>query len=1020
MPKPTAVLRNTWSNTLRLPKSAFPARAIVADRAKYLKRCSDDLYEWQRNARGSKPRQTFTLHDGPPYANGSLHVGHALNKILKDISNRYQLFQGKHVHYVPGWDCHGLPIELKALQRLKEQENGTDEKQLGLADIRKLARSLASETVEEQKAGFREWAIMGDWDNAWTTMDKDFEIRQLQVFQRMQEQGLIYRKYKPVYWSPSTRTALAEAELEYKEDHVSLSAFVKFPMDLPSDLEPRLRDSIDEVSALIWTTTPWTLPANKIIAVHRDLEYTIVRSRTHGLLLVAAGRVSEVEKLCKEAFETTDFGTFLGCQLTDGQYYNPLLGPKRLAQRVVHADFVSADSGTGLVHCAPGHGMDDYKLCLEYDIEPFAPIDDAGCFTAEALPAEPGRLLHKSVLDEGNFAVLKLLAEKNVLVGKYKHKHKYPYDWRSKKPVIVRATSQWFADVGETEETALKALDAVRFIPDAGKTRLSAFVRNRSEWCISRQRAWGVPIPALYHKETEEALLTSESIAHIISVIRERGSDAWWTNVEFDPAWVLPTMRDRGSWRRGRDTMDVWFDSGSSWMEMRTDQKGVPCVADLYLEGSDQHRGWFQSSLLTKIAYQMAASKDVPPAAPYKTLITHGFTLDEHGRKMSKSEGNVISPDEITSGTLLPPMKQKKGKGISTTGTTRPVHDGMGPDALRLWVAGSDFTKDIVIGQPVLKGVNQSLSKFRVTFKLLLGALDTLPPNTQRAFDKLSPLNQIALIQLNKLKSVVQESCSNYEYHRATAAIVQYVNVDFSAFYIETIKDPLYADSVDSPLRIDIQLVLWEIYKGLSSMLAPFTPLLVEEALDFLPQQLHYNPTYAAWGQNGTTTCTVAGPWENKKLEANFSTFMAINAVVKATQEQARSEKKMGSSLQSKVELYVEDTTSSAEARSLSELLFWNTNTLRDLFVVSDVSVNCPPGSPEEYISGWHYISDCEIGGGIKVKVIVYEPQEGKCERCWRYVVPKVREHTVEGQEELCDRCVEVVQELCGGKTPDP
>jgi isoleucyl-tRNA synthetase len=509
---------------------------------------------------------------------------------------------------------------------------------LDAVGVRRAARSLATKTVKEQMKGFREWGVMADWDKAWTTMDKGFEIKQLGVFQEMVKKGLIFRRHKPVYWSPSSRTALAEAELEYKDDHVSTAAYVKFPVTgVPEGLKGKLPDG--QLYAVIWTTTPWTLPANRAIAVHHDLEYSVVESGSD-LLLIASTRLSQLAgMLFGETEVELVLDSLRGSDLVGAQYVNVLRGKESVPQPVVRADYVSAESGSGLVHMAPGHGIEDYDVCTPLGIKADAPVNDLGCFTSSALPDDPHALEGKSVLHGGSSEVLKILGDKVLAVHKYKHK--YPYDWRTKLPVILRATEQWFADVGSVKDHALSSLEEVRFIPEGGRARLESFVKGRSEWCISRQRAWGVPIPALYN-EDGVAVLTDESVAHVISVINERGIDAWWTDSQDDPAWVIPGLE--GQYRRGTDTMDVWFDSGTSWTQ--SDQQ-----ADVYLEGTDQHRGWFQSSLLTHVN---ASGRE---GAPFKTCITHGFTLDQDGKKMSKSIGNIIAPRQIVDGSLLPPVQ---------------------------------------------------------------------------------------------------------------------------------------------------------------------------------------------------------------------------------------------------------------------------------------------------------------------------------------------------------------------------
>ena len=1009
MPSPTRILKaGSWSPTLRLPKSTFPARISLAEQQIYLKRCTDDLHAYVKSRDPLTCKGQFVLHDGPPYANGSLHVGHALNKILKDITCRYQLSIGKYVEYVPGWDCHGLPIELKALQRQKELGAITEDGQLGAAAIRKVARELAASAVDEQKNGFRRWGVMANWAGAWTTMDKDFEMKQLGVFRRMLAKGLIYRKFKPVYWSPSSRTALAEAELEYKEDHISQAAFVKFPLlKVRSATAQRYGLGWSKVNAVVWTTTPWTLPANKAIAVHSDLKYVVVDSQTHGLLLIAESMLFETQRLSEEEFTLTDYPTFRGADLIGATYRHPLRSNSSFAFKILHADFVKADSGSGLVHIAPGHGMDDYKLCQDLGIDIFAPVDDHGRFTTEAMPSNPDILVGKPVVTEGNSAVLELLVTQHALLASHEHKHKYPYDWRSKQPVILRATEQWFADVGEIRESALNSLEKVRFIPEGGKERLSSFIRNRMEWCISRQRAWGVPIPALYHEDTGSAVLDNESVAHIISVIQDRGIDTWWTDDEADPVWTPPSLREssgESQYRRGKDTMDVWFDSGTSWTQIANSSATSPSsVADVYLEGSDQHRGWFQSSLLTKIAHQSSVSGDDSDiVAPYKTLITHGFTLDATGRKMSKSEGNIISPDQIMDGSMLPPLKRKR-IGQANKTNNLPVYDAMGPDALRMWVAGCDYTKDVVISKPVLQVTHNSLEKLRVTLKMLVGLLVGFDINRPVQFNDFGWIDQLALVQLRDLDQDCRKYYNEFEYHKVVTAVNQYVNASFSSFYMESIKDRMYAEAVDSPKRRQSQVVLSEIYKRLSCVLAPITPLLVEEAHHHLGPK-DTKPLWYTWDVQDSYASSK--DWANQELESDMVHLFSANAAVKRAQELARGDKKMGSSLQSFIHL---ETVRSPGGHSnkLEQLFQRYLAELADFFVVSGVAVGGETLPAAIKDTSWHYTAEFQADGDTGI-AHVYAPPQAKCDRCWRYVVPE--DSKLEGS--LCVRCVEVIKEI--------
>ncbi|KAF2476625.1 isoleucyl-tRNA synthetase-like protein [Lindgomyces ingoldianus] len=1042
---PTRLLRASWTSTLHLPKSSFPARPLPSVSAEYLRRCSDELYAWQQSSRSSPDvngcvPETFTLHDGPPYANGPLHIGHALNKITKDIICRFQVGQGKKVSYIPGWDCHGLPIEIKALQAQNKDAN------MDAVSVRKAAGELATRTVEEQMRGFREWAVMGDWNNAYRTMERGFEIRQLEVFRRMFEKGLIYRQFKPVYWSPSSRTALAEAELEYDENHKSLAAFVRFPVTVSDVLRKGVLSGVNEpLNIVIWTTTPWTLPANKAIAVHKDIVYSVVQdSENDGeLTIVAASRLASYQDILKRELIVVQTGLSGSVLAGNLQYENPFQKANGL-QPVIHADFVTDLSGTGLVHIAPGHGMDDYHACSALGIPAFAPVDDTGAFTKEAFPSHPevleGKLVQAPTLkgqpgfeDSATMAIVEYLTEHNLLRALQDLQHKYPIDWRTKQPVIVRATEQWFANVDGIKERAMRAIDQVEFIPHSGRSRLESFVQSRSQWCISRQRAWGVPIPALYRVDEgkHEATMDSEIIRHILEVVRERGIDAWWTDPDNDPAWTPKHLP--GTYVRGRDTMDVWFDSGTSWtlLPPRDDQP----VADIYLEGTDQHRGWFQSSLLTYVATHGADSEAVKP--PFKTLITHGFTLDSDGRKMSKSLGNVISPSQITSGELLPPLKRKKQKGAKQDQVKdgAPTYDFMGPDALRLWVAGSDYTTDVTIGQPVLQSVNQTLHKYRVTFKWLLGifSLPTCPPifisfNAIRTViathdTKTFPLaDQLSLHRLQKLSQEVHTHYTNYEFFKGVNAINKFITNDLSAFYFETLKDRVYAGTKQDCQHI--QSILALVFYELMQALAPICPLLVEEVWDHVPGPLKLGSVHPA-----------REPWTLLKLqpshpgipveESYYDRWNMLSTALKAAQERLRAKKKMGSSLECSVVVGLPESISD---HWLKNLLLGNTgNTWNDqgrdlanLFVVSEMEA-MSRDETESLIKMWRERNEKGVGEvwweEEKVKwkisegrqteeeilVVVAKPRKFKCPRCWRFLAMH--------KDGLCGRCESVVKE---------
>ncbi|ETN38198.1 isoleucine-tRNA ligase [Cyphellophora europaea CBS 101466] len=975
-------------STLRLPSATFPPRAPPADIAKYLPRCTDDLYAWQRQHRPVE--DTFTLHDGPPYANGDLHVGHALNKILKDILCRTALAQGKRVDYVPGWDCHGLPIELKALEHHGWQRGQNEDP----VAVRKAARNFASNTVRKQMKGFKSWGIMADWENHWKTMDKNFEIRQLEIFQAMAEHDLIYRRHKPVFWSPSSGTALAEAELEYKDDHISTAAYVKFPLT-------GLSHAVGPVYALIWTTTPWTLPANQAIAVHSGLEYVLVQSAFHGNLVIARSRLVAVEEVMGEKLRIVrDIHPteLLQCVYDGPSEFKPFSSDRPL----IHADFVSAESGTGLVHCAPGHGMEDYLALSRHiadgRVTVRAPVDNTGRFDASASPDDPGLLNGLEVFKDGNQAVLQLLQGANLLVNSAKYKHKYPIDWRTKEPVMIRATAQWFADVSSIRDDTLKALDLVRFVPQTGKSRLRSFVENRSEWCISRQRSWGVPIPAIYHRDSGEAVLTPKSVRHIIDVIQQRGIDAWWSDSADEPAWIVPGLNP-SEFQRGTDTMDVWFDSGTSWTAMSTAAPQEKPLADVYLEGSDQHRGWFQSSLLTHVAFQKSTGKSAV-LPPFQSLLTHGFTLDAQGKKMSKSLGNVVGPDQIVAG-LEPTARVQQ---VQSSKKHRERHS-LGPDALRLWVAGTDFTKDVVISETVVKTTHTTLDKYRVTMKVLLGMLQDFDPATAVAYEKLSKLDQMALLQLSVVTKGVQSACSEHEFHRAVLAISRWVAVDLSGFYLEGIKDIIYCDSPKHERRLSASTTLYHIFRGMQDMLAPILPLLVEESFE-------HSPAAFKTLEHPLRRVQQAPPsqWHDTDLQQLLPTVMSVNSAVKAAQEAARAEKLLGQSLASDVTLFIAPELGGTSIHSLPRETWQEILVVSDVKIVSDDNFGAHAMEKGRDASHtWIKSSDIVAADGTKIGVaVVTNPARGKCARCWRYMAA-----TPQNEElPLCKRCDEVVQEF--------
>jgi isoleucyl-tRNA synthetase len=802
-------------------------------------------------------------------------------------------------------------------------------------------------------------------------------------------------------------------------------------VSLPAALQKR-GVSAENANALIWTTTPWTLPANKAVAFNPDIEYTVVRIRqpedesaSPDECLLAKDRIEHVLSFLPEGSTVESVvDSVYGSELEDDHAScSNMFQQKDHKSRFISADFVTATSGTGLVHMAPGHGMEDYQVCQKYGIGPaFAPVDDEGRFTAEAFPAqtaaeggEPSGSESLSLTGlfaekEGARKVLELLKDegknRNLLLVAHKFTHKNPIDWRTKQPVITRATAQWFADVSLIKDRALTAIEDVKFVPETGRNRLKAFIEGRSQWCISRQRAWGVPIPALYHVETGEACITDESINHIISVIEERGTDPWFSDAADDPVWLHSSLKP-GQWVRGKDTMDVWFDSGTTWTSLAPREQGKP-VADVYVEGSDQHRGWFQSSLLTAIATQDPTSK---PVAPYSTLLTHGFILDGEGRKMSKSIGNTISPAEIVSGSLLLQQPKAKPGKNGKVPVAQPIkgkkkQDSLGPDLLRLWVASSDYTKDVPISQQGLLGIQQSLQKYRVTMKFICGVLQDYDPDLKAASNESESMpfaTKIILHQLSRTSEAVFDAYRNYRFHEGVREISSFVNADLSAFYFEIAKDLLYTGT--EAQRLQAQSILFIIMHEMLHWLSPITPHLVQELSEHLPESLA--ATLDSFRQIWTHPYTAPAEAQSSDTLAALKSFDQLSRAVKLAQEQARSAGKLGSGLACRV-VIVGQKDSGQASSSLTRAFAELGDELAPLLVVSEAQVTWTkdPGNleirsePEGEV--WRFEAPVEVRGAdgedhVVAKVQVLPPLMSKCVRCWQY--------TAENEETPCGRC---------------
>uniref|UniRef100_A0A8C8C1A5 Isoleucine--tRNA ligase, mitochondrial n=1 Tax=Oncorhynchus tshawytscha TaxID=74940 RepID=A0A8C8C1A5_ONCTS len=781
-----------YRDSVLLPRTEFPMKLtgqnLIDREVQIQQECGfAELYSWQRER---KAKKEYCLHDGPPYANGDPHVGHALNKILKDIQNRFEMLRGKQVHYVPGWDCHGLPIELKALGEL-----GTSG--LSPLQIRQKAREFAEGAIARQRAAFQRWGVMADWDKCYYTFDGTYEAAQLKVFQDMHSKGLIYQDYKPVFWSPSSRTALAEAELEYNPQHVSKAIYATFAL---ATLPPKMAEAVGElgsISVLVWTTQPWTIPANQAVCFMPNAQYSVVKRRDSSqLLLVATERVSSLATLLSTELESV--GTFTGTELEGGVCQHPTIPRKEVP--LLPANFVTMGKGTGLVHTAPAHGMEDYSVASHFKLSVECIVDEEGRFTELAGP----ELQSLSVMGEGNDAVISMLKAVGSLVKEEECVHSYPYDWRSKEPVVIRPSKQWFIDIASLKDKAKEVLAKVRVIPESARGSLLAHLDRRPYWCISRQRSWGVPIPVFYHKETGEPLINKHTVSHVTQLFSEKGSDCWW---ELPLESLLPPEVLKKSkagevtdYERGDDVLDIWFDSGTSWAAVLEDSR-----ADVYVEGKDQIGGWFQSSLLTSVAVQKRA--------PYKALMIHDFVISEKGEKMSKSLGNVVDPDTVIHG-----------------GEDPSVSPAYGVDVLRWWVAESNVFSEVQIGPNVLNSARDSINKLRNTLKFLLGNLQGFDPRTQAVDPKeMHYIDQYLLHLLRNYSMKMTDAYNDFGAGRAIRLLQAFITRDLSKFYFSIIKDRLYCDPEDSLGRRSCQTVLEEILDGVTRSIAPILPHLAEE-----------------------------------------------------------------------------------------------------------------------------------------------------------------------------------------------
>lgn len=942
-----------YLKTLLLPKTAFsPKIPKGQERKDLIEKSGKSLYLWQQK-RPDYPKE-FTLHDGPPYANGDLHLGHSLNKILKDIINRFELlYNGLKVNYRPGWDCHGLPIEMKAIQ---------DAGKLSAAKTRRLCRELASGMIDKQRKQFLDFGIMADFDTPYVTMTHTYETAQLRIFLKLFENGLLSRQLKPVWWGCETQTALAEAELEYNANHQSVAIYVKFPL-APSELVQRLGGN---VHLLIWTSTPWTIPANKAICVNSDLEYTLLERFESGeKIIVASELLDEIQKL-DSSYKRTDI-VFKGSELEGLKYENPSFKDGE-TYPVLHGDHVTASAGTGLVHNAPAHGLEDFQVGQKNRLAVASSVDGKGLYIRANIPRGFHELAGKYANGKASiYRCLEILETNNMLfhVNK-KYTHSYPYDWRSKTPVIQRATPQWFVNVEKIKDAATKLLKNVEFFPEAGRNRLTLFVNNRSEWCISRQRTWGVPLPIVYHKETDEPLDDAKTIRHVVNKLAEFGTDMWFDEEDDISRW-LPEGKNGADFYKGKDTMDVWFDSGTSWSTLGDDLDSLMTsdqpVADVYLEGSDQHRGWFQSSLLNKVI----ASGDksgFKAIAPYRKIITHGFTLDKKMDKMSKSKGNVILPLQVINGG------------------SKPAVPALGTDGLRLWVASSNYTLDVSVSPEVLTRVLENVRKLRVTFKYMLGNLQDFEKPVP--YNELNPLDKWVLSRLYTLQKNVTEAYKNHNFAKIIRELNAHMSSDLSALYFDISKDCLYTYAQNSSRRRSIQTCLDHLTRAYIGILAPIQPLLTQEAWDLYASKFNLDvdsPFKMDWNYFALPLEVV-----NPEIEKEFETMWKIRDALYKNLETLRLEGSFKNKLEA--EIYLETSSD-----SVYNLLENHKEFLDDYFLVSRVTLGEAPQTGSKFA--------VKIGNDT-INATVTHSTSCKCPRCWKYIS--------QSEDKLCIKCAEVAK----------
>jgi isoleucyl-tRNA synthetase len=916
-------------DTLNLGKTKFKMRGNlpVNEQKREDIWFENKVYEQRQKLNEGKP--TFILHDGPPYANGNIHMGHAMNKISKDIIVRYKSMSGFRSPYVPGWDTHGLPIE----QQLTKE--GYDRKKMSTAAFRKLCHEYALKQVDKQRTDFKRLGVAAEWDKPYLTLNPEFEAQQIRTFGKMAELGLIYRGKKPVFWSWSSESAMAEAEVEY-HDVTSPSAFY-------AEKVCDGKDVLDnDTYFVVWTTTPWTIPASEGITIDAGFDYSVVKPAGEDRkFVVATDRLNyAAEQFGWEAVETLK--VIRGRELENIKALHPFDSSRELV--VMLGDFVTLDSGTGLVHTAPGFGEDDFRVGKQYGLDIFVPVDDRGYMTTEA-----GADFEGVFYEDANEIALNKLKEANVLLKQMDYEHSYPFDWRTKKPIIFRATPQWFASVDKIRENILNSLDDVKFLPEWGQKRLHNMIRDRGDWVISRQRVWGVPLP-IFYAEDGTPIMTKETTDHIADLFGENGSDIWfeWETKDLLPAGYTNEHSPNGEFTKENDIMDVWFDSGSSHQGVLAERDYLEYPADLVLEGSDQYRGWFNSSLITSVA--------VSGKAPYKQVISQGFTLDGKGHKMSKSLGNTIVPDEII----------KK----------------MGAEIIRLWVSSIDSSSDVRVSQENFVKISESYKKIRNTVRYLLANTSDFDPKTNAvSYDELRPEDRYMLVQFNELVKDVRGHYDAYNFIDIYKTLMNYIITDLSAFYLDFAKDVVYIEPENSLKRRSMQTVFYQILVGLTKLITPILPHSAEEIWEYLSEpeefvQLAEMPEVASF--DGA-----------ESLMAQWQTIKELRSHVLKALEEARDSKMIGKSMEAKATLYLDDEI----MKVVNELDV----DLRLILIVSQLEVKSLSDAP----------ADAE---NFENKMAVQiTPAEGEvCERCR---MTKTDVGSDANFETLCASCAQIVTE---------